>query len=91
MNGWDARAGRDVRDERRAQEAGATRGVVRCKGCGRIIGERDGRRVVIRHKGRVVRCFVPCEVTCDNPACRAVNALCEETKNQSPGNKERGE
>ena len=91
MNGGDARAGRDARDERCPEGDGVTRSVVRCKGCGRIIGERDGQRVVIRHKGRVVRCFAPCEVTCDNPACRAVNALCEETKNAPQGNKERGE
>lgn len=56
-------------------KATLARTVIRCKGCGRIIGEKRKGEVVIKHKGRIVTCYAPCKVTCDNPQCRVENLI----------------
>lgn len=40
-----------------------------CGRCGRKIGEAEGNRLMIRHRGRTVRCTAPAEITCDKCGC----------------------
>lgn len=54
--------------------------LIRCQKCGRVIGESSGDSVTIKHKGRIVRCFRPCEIVCENPTCKENNVVSKRIK-----------
>lgn len=48
---------------------------IRCEICGRLIGKTNGKDVHIKHKGREVRCMLPCVIVCDKDGCKHENML----------------
>ena len=48
---------------------------IQCEVCGRVIGKTNGKDVHVKHKGREVRCLLPCSIVCDKNGCKHENIL----------------
>lgn len=56
-------------------------GLIKCNGCGKVLGKLESDEIVIKNKGRVTREGIPpwLTITCEGKKCKTVNTVIQKS------------